>query len=737
MTRRRKLLLADDSTAIQKVVSLTFSDEGFDVVTTGSGDAAARELEENPPPDIVLADIFMPGLNGYEVCRRVKQDQRLQHIPVLLLVGTFEPFNETEARRVGADGIVTKPFQSIRDLVSKVGSLLGGGRDEKEATTRDLVPPSGSQPAAQNFAAPSPEGVARDSASDAAQSASPLPWSEPSVTLSDGDAGAEGGRELPVAESAAEVSFADLGMDDQMIEERPLDQTDDEAPLHVLLPDNQDEEDEDAQERDRAAYMGLSTYEKAADASASDSEAISPAATETHTATDAHAATDMHAGAASVASQETTDFHSSREEAPSYASGEEAPFHASHEEASSPASREEAAFAVSPEATADEDEEVTLVNFPSPFSQTPTIMHEPETHTAAAQATAATTSPTGATSAGAQATAAPRANTFAADDALLDLGSIEPTPADESDDFILDLDDIAPPRQPSVAAPQATAAAPAAARDFAPQFDTTHAVGATRREATAESSSAPTGESSGAVMGESSGAAMGEIYGAATAEASGVAATEAHEAGAPSAQGGAALGLPAQGVSEIDAEGAFAEAAHGESYADRQADPYGAGAASYDDITEEMPTIVASSTSAAVSEHAAPEAWYAEPDGEQREPASSHGLTESGVAQQSAVSDFREQPSNSSAEATGGLQAAGSPTYQEHDASAYPAPQSGGAQAGAGQQIGLEQLSPEVIDAIARRVVEQLSDRVVREIAWDVVPELAELLIKKRLEEQH
>ena len=142
-TGRRKLLLADDSVTIQKVVSLTFADEGFDVVTVGDGEGALRELEADAF-DIVLADVFMPKLGGYEVCARIKSDERFRHIPVMLLVGTFEPFDEAEARRIGADDVLTKPFQSIRNLVNKVGGLLGGQSDQ-EQNTRDVSPPAGAE----------------------------------------------------------------------------------------------------------------------------------------------------------------------------------------------------------------------------------------------------------------------------------------------------------------------------------------------------------------------------------------------------------------------------------------------------------------------------------------------------------------------------------------------------------------------------------------------------------------
>src|SRR5262245_7772523 len=125
----RKLLLADDSVTVQKVIDLTFSDEGMQVITVGDGEQAKQKLDEFSP-DILLADVLMPGLDGYRLCEFVKRSERFSQIPVMLLVGSFEPFDEAEARRVGADDFVTKPFQSIRQLVSRVGSLLGRKHDE-------------------------------------------------------------------------------------------------------------------------------------------------------------------------------------------------------------------------------------------------------------------------------------------------------------------------------------------------------------------------------------------------------------------------------------------------------------------------------------------------------------------------------------------------------------------------------------------------------------------------------
>ena len=138
MLAGRKLLLADDSATIQKVIELTFADEGVRVVAFGNGDDAVENLDEIAP-DIVLADVFMPGKSGYQVCEHIKQNEKLKHIPVMLLVGSFEPFDEAEARRVGADDILTKPFQSIRRLIDRVGSLVGGRPpSEQEVATAEL-----------------------------------------------------------------------------------------------------------------------------------------------------------------------------------------------------------------------------------------------------------------------------------------------------------------------------------------------------------------------------------------------------------------------------------------------------------------------------------------------------------------------------------------------------------------------------------------------------------------------
>lgn len=136
---RPKLLLADDSITIRKVVELTFAEEGIDVFAVGDGEAAMARFVE-VQPDIVLVDVNMPEPTGYHICEMIKQDESTKNIPVLLLVGSFEPFDTSEAERVGADGFLTKPFQSVRELIRKVTELLGrdNGAPSSPAETADI-----------------------------------------------------------------------------------------------------------------------------------------------------------------------------------------------------------------------------------------------------------------------------------------------------------------------------------------------------------------------------------------------------------------------------------------------------------------------------------------------------------------------------------------------------------------------------------------------------------------------
>jgi DNA-binding response OmpR family regulator len=131
-----KLLLADDSLTIQKVVELVLAPEDFEIRAFNDGEQALQALDSFKP-DIVLADIEMPKLNGYQLCEKIKNDMATAMIPVILLAGAFEPFDEEYAKSVYADDFIIKPFES-QELISKVKALLKSFEPAKQTDAEEI-----------------------------------------------------------------------------------------------------------------------------------------------------------------------------------------------------------------------------------------------------------------------------------------------------------------------------------------------------------------------------------------------------------------------------------------------------------------------------------------------------------------------------------------------------------------------------------------------------------------------
>src|SRR5881396_1251116 len=164
----KRILLADDSITIQKVVELTFSDGDYEVTAVNNGAKAIQKLAEMRP-DIILTDIIMPEKNGYEVCEYVKSHPELRNLPVVLLTGTFEPFDPDRAEKAGCDAVVTKPFES-QSLIQKVEELISAASSGAAAP-----PPAAAEPV------PEPAAFAGDTS----------PWEEPTARVEAMPAAAE------------------------------------------------------------------------------------------------------------------------------------------------------------------------------------------------------------------------------------------------------------------------------------------------------------------------------------------------------------------------------------------------------------------------------------------------------------------------------------------------------------------------------------------------------------------
>ncbi len=149
-----RVILADDSVTIQKVVGIIFANEGYNLTVVASGDAAIAKAREMKP-DVMLVDALMPGKNGYEVCREIRQDPALAHTAILLMTGAFEVVDEQKNRQSGADEFITKPFES-QTLIDVTNRLIALTAERLARPAGIAAPPAEPVPAAASIPAPPP-----------------------------------------------------------------------------------------------------------------------------------------------------------------------------------------------------------------------------------------------------------------------------------------------------------------------------------------------------------------------------------------------------------------------------------------------------------------------------------------------------------------------------------------------------------------------------------------------------
>jgi CheY-like chemotaxis protein len=147
-----RILLADDSPHAQRMGERILREEGFEVVSLTDGNAALSRLAD-VDPDLILADVFLPGKSGFELCRYVKSEARFKHVRVVLTAGLLEPFDEEEAKRAGCDAILKKPFEAskvvgtIDPLVKEARLARGLFAEQIPSVLAAMVPEAMVQPA--------------------------------------------------------------------------------------------------------------------------------------------------------------------------------------------------------------------------------------------------------------------------------------------------------------------------------------------------------------------------------------------------------------------------------------------------------------------------------------------------------------------------------------------------------------------------------------------------------------
>ena len=118
---QKKILIVEDEESLLKLESILLTTKGYLVQGVASGLAALEAVEEELP-DLILLDVMLPKMDGFEVCSRIKQNRDTRHIPVILLTAKKTPEDVARGREVGADHYITKPFKSamVMDVIDSL-----------------------------------------------------------------------------------------------------------------------------------------------------------------------------------------------------------------------------------------------------------------------------------------------------------------------------------------------------------------------------------------------------------------------------------------------------------------------------------------------------------------------------------------------------------------------------------------------------------------------------------------
>jgi two-component system phosphate regulon response regulator PhoB len=134
--RGARVLVVEDEPDVAEMIRYNLGKEGYDVRVVGNGTDALRQVKE-ARPDLILLDIMVPHLNGWEICRRLKQDRETVAIPVIMVTGRTEEGDKVLGLEMGADDYVTKPF-SPRELLARVRAVSRRGRPGDDAAGQPL-----------------------------------------------------------------------------------------------------------------------------------------------------------------------------------------------------------------------------------------------------------------------------------------------------------------------------------------------------------------------------------------------------------------------------------------------------------------------------------------------------------------------------------------------------------------------------------------------------------------------
>lgn len=149
-----RVLLVDDSPHAQRMGERILREEGLEVVTVTDGETAFVRLGD-VDPDLIVADVTLPGKTGYDICRHVKATPKFRHTRVVLTAGLLDPFDEEEAERAGSDAVLRKPFEASV-VLSTVGPLLKAAQLARDVLKEQAPEPPPPEPVAPPEPTPPP-----------------------------------------------------------------------------------------------------------------------------------------------------------------------------------------------------------------------------------------------------------------------------------------------------------------------------------------------------------------------------------------------------------------------------------------------------------------------------------------------------------------------------------------------------------------------------------------------------
>ncbi|MDN5292822.1 MAG: two-component system, OmpR family, alkaline phosphatase synthesis response regulator PhoP [Eubacteriales bacterium] len=132
-----KILVVDDEPNIVELVRFNLEREGYEVIAAGRGSEGLKAAREKKP-DLIILDIMLPEIDGYEICRLLQQDAETSHIPIIMLTARGEEVDRVLGLELGADDYITKPF-SPRELVARVKARLRRQRREENKEGKETI----------------------------------------------------------------------------------------------------------------------------------------------------------------------------------------------------------------------------------------------------------------------------------------------------------------------------------------------------------------------------------------------------------------------------------------------------------------------------------------------------------------------------------------------------------------------------------------------------------------------